>query len=368
MTDTWKQIISFESLYRAAKVCRRSVMWKDATARWCANGLKEIYRLRQELLDGTYQIRRYHCFVVTDPKRREVMATSMRDRVFQRSMCDNYLYHALTKGLIRDNFACQKGRGVDDALDRMDAHLHRYYRHNGADGWVLKCDIRKYFASTRHDVAKAAVRKRVSDDHVYQAVCQIIDSFGADGVGIGLGSQVSQLVELCVLDDMDHMIKERLRVKHYLRYMDDFVLIHPDKEFLLKCWREIEAHLAEIGLELNQKTQLSPLAHGVKWLKWRFVLTDSGRVVRYPARGRIIHERRKLRRIHGLVVAGRVDDDLPVVSFVSWAASTERHQFRTNRRRRSTGRSVKRTPSSLAVDQMRRRFFSLYGYDPYHVR
>lgn len=323
MTSVYDRITSFESLYEAMRKCRLGVMWKDSTARYVTNGLVETHKLRKELLNGTYRIRPYNNFVITDPKRRIVMAMHLRDRQYQRSICDNYLYDQITKGFIRDNYACQKGRGMDDALNRMDAHLHRYYRKHGADGWVLKCDVRKYFPSTLHSVAKAAVAKRVPDEHVRKAVFDVIDSFGGDR-GIGLGSQISQLIQLAVLDDMDHTIKEIMRVKHYLRYMDDFVLIHHDKEFLKECLARIRSILADLGLELNEKTSLFPLKQGIRWLQWRFVLTPTGKVIRLQGKKSVHRERRKLRnmRRRGLSI------DKARESLQAWIASAKRGNTR----------------------------------------
>ena len=105
-------------------------------------------------------------------------------------------------------------------------------------------------------------------------VSDIIDSFEGD-IGIGLGSQISQLLELAVLDDLDHFIKERLHIKYYLRYMDDFILIHEDKAYLQYCRKEIEKELTKIHLKLNRKTSLYPLKQGVKFLQWRFIFTES---------------------------------------------------------------------------------------------
>ncbi len=325
--------IEFGNLYRAMRKCRNGVAWKDNVARYTADGLKETYRLRQELLTGSYRIRPYHEFVVTDPKRREVMATQIRDRQFQRALCDSYLYEQITKGFIRDNYACQRGRGLDDALNRMDAHLHRFYRKHGSnDGWVLKCDIHHYFAETLHSVAKAAVRKRVPDDGVYNAVAQIIDSFGGDK-GIGLGSQVSQLIQLAVLDDMDHFIKERLHIKHYLRYMDDFILIHEDKDYLQYCLAEINKHLDALGLTLNGKTGFFPLKQGVMWLKWRFILTDTGKVIRKMNRKNYYREQRKLRRMKGLIDAGKLPLSTAQDSLASWIGNAKRGNMNNEIRR-----------------------------------
>lgn len=231
------------------------------------------------------------------------------------------LYEQITKSFITDNCACLRGRGVDYTLNRMTAHLRRYYNEHGTDGWVLKCDIHHYFQSISHDIAKAAIRKRVIDTQIAERACEIVDSFGE--CGLGLGSQVSQLVALAVLDDIDHYIKERLRVKHYVRYMDDFILIDGDKEFLRRCRIEIEERLNALGLQLNGKTALYPLRQGVKILQWRFIVTDSGAIIRKMAKKKQGKQRRKLKKLiekeqSGEYVPGTAHESL--VSFLANAA------------------------------------------------
>ena len=276
---SYENIISFNSLYRGLKKSCKNIRWKDSTVGYEANALKNTYKLRQSLLSGKYKIDKYQRFTIYEPKKRDIIATRIKDRQFQRSLCDNGLYEEITKSFIHDNCACLRGRGVDYTLNRITAHLRRYYNKNRCAGWVLKCDIHHYFQSISHSVAKAAITKRVKDPDTAFRACEIIDSFDGD-TGIGLGSQVSQLVALAVLDDLDHYIKERLGVKHYVRYMDDFVLIHPDKEFLKTCKKEIEHKLAEIGLKLNKKTSLYPIKQGMKMLQWKFILTDTGRIIK----------------------------------------------------------------------------------------
>lgn len=359
-------IADFGNLYRGLQSCKRGVTWKDGVAIYSSNALKNTYKLRQELINGTYKIKPYQYFTVTDPKRRDVMATSIRDRQFQRSLCDTYLYEAITKSFIRDNYACQQGKGMDDALERMDAMLHRYYREHGSnDGWVLKCDIHHYFAETPHDVAKAAVRKRIKDEDACAAVEQIIDSFGDKG--IGLGSQVSQLIELAVLDDMDHFIKEKLRIKYYLRYMDDFILIHPDKDYLRYCLDEITKHLAARDLSLNKKTSIFPIKQGITFLKWRFALTDTGKVVARISKASIKRERRKLRRLKPLVDSRRRTIEDVARSFMSWAASAERKRAKNNTAKRRQGKRAWKGYNAAYVEKMRDYFKELYGIDPYSI-
>lgn len=327
MNKTVDDAITFEELYKGLKLSCRNVRWKDSVTGYEANGLKNTYLLRQSLLDGTYKISGYQRFRVHEPKEREIVATRLKDRQFQRSLCDNVLYPQITRSFIRDSCACLRGRGVDDALNRLTVHLQRYYRKHGAKGWVLKCDIRHYFAETPHNVAKAAIRKRLTDQRAAFYTDQIIDSFGGD-TGIGLGSQVSQLTELAVLDDLDHYIKERLRIRHYLRYMDDFILIHEDRAVLENALKDITEKLAALGLTLNSKTQIYPLKQGVIWLKWRFILTDTGKVVRRIGRKSVVRERRKLKRMAKLAESGRISADALKESFNSWKAHAQRGNCR----------------------------------------
>jgi len=299
---SYEKVISFNALYKGLKICCKNVRWKDSTIGYEGNAFKNTYKLRKSLVSGEYSIDKYQRFTIYEPKKREIVATRIKDRQFQRSLCDNGFYEQITRSFIQDNCACLRGRGVDYTLDRITAHLRRYNAQNGAEGWVLKCDIHHYFPSINHDVAKAAIRKRVTDDGIASRACEIIDSFG--DVGIGLGSQVSQLVALAVLDDIDHYIKERLRIKHYVRYMDDFVLIHPDKEYLKQCREEVEKKLSEIGLQLNKKTALYPLRQGVKILNWRFIISDSGKIVRKMSKSKQGKQRRKLKRLYAKELSG----------------------------------------------------------------
>lgn len=319
--------VTFKELYKGLKKSCCNVRWKDSVTGYEANGLKNTYLLRQSLLNGKYKISGYQRFKVHEPKEREIVATRLKDRQFQRSLCDNVLYPQITRSFIRDNCACQRGKGVDDALDRLTVHLRRYYFMHGPNGWALKCDIRHYFAETPHDVAKAAIRKRLTDQRAAYYTDAIIDSFGGDK-GIGLGSQVSQITELAVLDDLDHYIKERLRIKHYLRYMDDFILIHEDKSVLRAALAEIEKRLSALRLTLNEKTQILPLKNGVLWLKWRFVLTDTGKVIRKICMKSVVRERRKLHKMAKLAVAGRIPVAAITESFITWKAHAQRGNCR----------------------------------------
>ena len=158
-----------------------------------------------------------------------------------------------------------------------------------------------------------------------------MDSFGE--IGLGLGSQVSQLVALAVLDDIDHYIKERLHIKHYIRYMDDFVLIHTDKAYLQECLGQITEKLNAIGLQLNKKTALYPLRQGVKLLQWRFTISDSGRIDRKMDKKKQGKQRRKLKKLYAKEQNGDYAPGTAHESLVSWLANAARGDTYHQRRK-----------------------------------
>lgn len=314
---------SYDNLRKALNRCCRNVRWKDSVVGYELHAQSHTYKLRQDIMNGTYKISPYQKFVIHEPKTREIVATRIRDRQVQMALCMGGLYEDITEHFIYDNCACQKGKGVDFALKRMKIHMERFYRKNGENGYVLRMDIKKFFPSTSHDVAKEAMAKRISDHKVLDLVYMVIDSFEGDK-GIGLGSQISQLVELAVLDDIDHFIKERLHVKQYVRYMDDFILIHKDKEYLKYCWSEIENMLKEIGLELNRKTSIQPLRQGFTFLRWKMRYSPSGKVIMRMDKTKLGKQRRRLKKLMLKESSGVIEHGSSENSLIAWIANARR--------------------------------------------
>ena len=145
------------------------------------------------------------------------------------------------------------------------------------------------------------------DDFSLNFIFQIIDSFG--DIGLGLGSQVSQLLALFYLDELDHIIKEKFHIKAYIRYMDDFIIIHKDKEKLLEILNFLKEYLPSIGLELNNKTILQPISKKVSFLKWKFTLTDSGKVLMLVDNKEMTKKRRKVKAIINKYKNGQITKD-----------------------------------------------------------
>lgn len=318
------EVCDFDNLYRAMLHCKHNVMWKDSVAGYVKNGLVNIYKLKKSVEDGTYELDKYTRFKVYEPKERDIVSIRIKDRVFQRSFCDQYFYKIMTRSFIYDNVACQVGKGNEYGRKRLITHLQKYYRKQGLKGWVLKSDLKNFFGSTSHELALNAVTKRLDDEWSIGVAQRVIRSFNQGSnpdIGMGLGSEMTQLIELAVLDGLDHYIKEQLHIKHYIRYNDDMILIHEDREYLKVCRSKIREWLEVRGLVMNRKkTQLFNIKQGIKFLGFRFRLTDAGKVVMTLLPEKVSHERRKLRKLVQRAKAGYMTKEDVVHCYDSWKA------------------------------------------------
>lgn len=292
-----ENVIGFEPLLNSMYKCKKGVIWKDSVAHYYLNGIEETLKLEKQLREGTYKARKPVCFKVTHPKERDIVSISFRDRVYQRSLNDNAIYPQMSKGFIYDNMACQKGKGTDKARNRLKAFLQKYYRKHGTDGYVLQCDISGYYPNMKHEVALETFKKKL-DGWTYEKTETVLNEQYDGDTGYNPGSQMVQIVGISVLDELDHYIKEVLRIKYYIRYMDDFILIHESEEYLNTCREKIEAKLQDKGFAFNQKkTKVYSLRKGITFLGFTFKLTDTGKVILILKPKNVKQERKKLYRL-----------------------------------------------------------------------
>lgn len=335
---TFEELCTFEVLYKAYKNARKGKRSKASTAQYEAQALAATERLAHILRTKKYEPSKFEVFFVHEPKRRLVQAPAFVDKVVQHALVDEILYAAITRSFIRDNHASQLGKGTHVGLDRLKFHMTDYFRKRKgkdenqrkakglpprpmeewdyAEGWVLKADVRKFFASINHDLVKQKLREKVIDDQVYELMCTYIDSTD----GLPLGYQTSQLLALMFLDEFDHWVKEFLQIRYYGRYMDDFYLIHEDKEYLKYCRKEIEAYLRGLKLELNEKTNIFPLRNGIDFLGYHSYLTESGKVIRKLRRSSIKRMKNRIRKWDAEYKTGKVTKEEIMRSFASWDA------------------------------------------------
>lgn len=218
--------------------------------------LEGIHLLKEQLENQTYQIGKYSQFKIYEPKERVIMSCSFKDKVVQHCLCDNILHPRLQNVFIETNSAGQVGKGTLFGMDKLKEQMLAFYREHRIDGWILKCDIAKFFYSINHEVLKDIVDYYFPNSYTTWLNHLFIDS--TNGFGLPLGNQVAQVYALMMLDCIDHMITGELGIRYYGRYMDDFYLIHYDKSYLKYCLLYIEEMVSSLGLSLNGKTQICP--------------------------------------------------------------------------------------------------------------
>lgn len=312
----YHKIYDFRNLYNAYMDARKGKRWKTATNRFEANALECVAILQKQLREMNYRMGAYNVFEITEPKKRTIKSTAFKDKVVQRSLCDNVLEPLFERTLIFDNYACRRNKGTHAALKRTEDFYRAAYRKHGRDVWVLKCDIEKYFDSIDHEILKRMYRKHIKDDQLLWLLDMIVDS--TEGTGVPIGNQTSQWFSIYFLNGRDHYIKEKLGIKWYVRYMDDFVLMHPDKEYLRKCKKEIEWILNDLGLKLNHKAHIFPLKHGVDFLGFHTYITETGKLVKKVRHDSNKRVKRKLKKFRELYRSGERTKEQIDQAYNSW--------------------------------------------------
>jgi hypothetical protein len=316
--DNFDSVFSYQHLYTAYKCCRRGVAWKSSVQRYISQAPLNVLHTYKQLQTGQFRSPGFYEFDLYERgKKRHIRSTIIGERVVQRCLCDYALVPLLCRTFIYDNGASMKHKGYDFAIRRITHHLHRHYRKHGNNGYILLFDFSKFFDNVSHTVVKQALRKELTDEKLIELSEHFVNAFG--DVGLGLGSQISQVLALASANRLDHYVKEVLRIKNYGRYMDDGYLIHPSKEYLQFCVNEIQAICRILGITLNRKkTQIVKLSHGFSWLKVRFFLTSTGKVVKRIYKRSITRMRIKLKKLYVLYNKGRLAFSDVYATWQSW--------------------------------------------------
>ena len=267
--NLWQQVVSFEALLRAADNARKGKRFRPAVAAFHFDQERELWKLHEELTAKTYRPGAYHSFYIFEPKKRQISAAPYRDRVVHHALV-NVLEPIYERTFIADSFACRKGKGTHAAVQRCQEFARRFR-------YVLKADIQKFFPSLDHEIAKELVARKIKDRDVLGLVGTIIDGsnpqeevfnfFPGDDLftpcerrrGIPIGNQTSQFFSNVYLDPLDHFVKDRLGIKGYVRYVDDFLVFSDDKSHLADVREQIRAFLARLRLRLHPKSAVKAL-------------------------------------------------------------------------------------------------------------
>jgi RNA-directed DNA polymerase len=279
--NLYKKLCSEENLILAFKKARKDKNKKPSVIEFEQNLEENLKKLSHELLNFTYTPKRLRRFVIRDPKTRTIHASAFRDRVVHHAII-NVLRPIYEKIFIHDSYASRLEKGTHNAVQRFKLFMRKISRNgkiikresnrNKIQGYVLKADIRHYFNTVDHDVMISILRRKVKDEKVIWLIRQNLDNFDCtiEGKGMPLGNYTSQFLANVYLNELDYFVKHKLKIRYYIRYVDDFVILHRRKRTLGYYQQKINRYLQCLKIELHpDKSQIMPLCNGVSFLGYR---------------------------------------------------------------------------------------------------
>lgn len=317
---TIEYAFSPENLFKAMRECCNGVRWKASVQRFEINTLRWAANLRRSVIIGKFKSDGFVRFdIVERGKLRHIQSVHISERVVQKLLCKHILRPIHFPSLDYDNAASQAGKGTDFAINRLIFHLRQHYSNYGNAGAVAVMDFKAFFDSMPHSGVVSRLSEGVGDTLALKYIADFINAFDGD-VGVGLGSEISQVAAVCYPDKIDKMIKCELGVDGFGRYMDDGYIIHHDRKHVEHCVERIADKSNECGLELNMdKTKVHNLANDTfRFLKKRVRLKENGKVLVRLSRENLKAERKRIRIMRDEYDAGRMPANSIIQSYKSW--------------------------------------------------
>lgn len=315
--DRFSNMTDMNNLRKAAKLSRAGVSGKASVQKYFMNELYNENRARNKLIHHEDVREGFIEFDIHERgHKRHIRAMHFKERVIQRCLCDYVLIPVLTIPLVYDNGASLKDKGIHFAMFRMREQLHRHFRKHGTDGYILQTDFSKYFDNMQHQPIMDLLKRSFQDQEVIDLTWSFVKAFGDSSLGIG--SQVSQIFAVAYPNRSDHYIKEVARIGSSGRYMDDSYVISTSKgklQNLLDGCRDIWNDLGIVVSE--KKTHIKPV-HRFTFLKVRYILTKTGKVIMKPCQKSFTRMRRKLRAFKRFYDASEMTMDQIIASYNSW--------------------------------------------------
>lgn len=296
--NLFPRISQTESLFRAWDGFRKGKGGRKDVQEFERNVERNILALGRELQAGSYRHGAYHPFTICDPKQRSIQKASVRDRVIH-----HVVFAALNPlfdpTFFAHSYSCRKGKGTHKAVDVLHGWLRAVSRNNHRPCFVLQCDIRKFFASVSHGVLIDIVCRRIKDSKVISLLQEIIGSFHSEhltptgAAGLPLGNLTSQLFANVYLNELDMYLKHDVRVRHYVRYTDDFAIVSDNREELERLIEPIRLFLkGRLLLDLHpRKVTIRTFRQGIDFLG--YVLLPHHRVLRTATKRRMYRKMRE---------------------------------------------------------------------------
>ena len=271
LTHSYDDIISVENLLCAWREFIKGKRHKKDVQEFQLNLFDNILDLHLELKDEIYIHGAYKAFKLHDPKLRDIHKATVRDRLLHHAVY-RILYPFFDRTFISDSYSCRKGKGMHRALNKFEEYSAQASCNHTKTVWVLKCDIRKFFASIDHETMYKILSVYIPDQDILWLLQRVISSFSStkEGVGLPLGNLTSQLLVNIYMNEFDQFVKHKLKIKDYIRYADDSVIFSRGRKHLSQVLQQIDFFLStNLCLTLHpNKIFIKTVASGVDFLGW----------------------------------------------------------------------------------------------------
>ena len=267
LIHNYKNIISVENILEAWQEFLRGKRNKPDVQEFSLGLMDNIFNLHYDLSHHTYKHGSYQQFNINDPKQRIIHKANVIDRLLHHAVYKK-LYPFFDKTFIADSFSCRNNKGTHKALSRLREFGYIVSKNNTKTCWILKCDIKKFFASIDQPTLIKILEKYIQDKDTINLLKEVIFSFKPNG--LPLGNLTSQLFSNIYLNEFDQFIKHKLKAKYYIRYADDFIILSENKKYLEDIIKLI-SYFLQIKLKLQihpDKIYIKTLSSGIDFLGW----------------------------------------------------------------------------------------------------
>lgn len=318
---TLETIFNPMNIELAIRECARCKLWKDSVIEGYVYSDYKTHTILYHIFydpNGYIFDPLFHTTIFERGKERLICSLTFKDRIIHKLLNQCYILPIFRNKLIYDNMASLEGRGIHRALFRLEAMLQKSIRKFGMNFYIAKCDIKSYFDNIPHQYMFEYLDRYTKDKRIMDLIYRILQQYKYDPYihngeicdsGIGLGGEVAQSFGILCLNELDHIMKENpyLKVPHYIRYMDDIIMIDKDKKRLEFCINYMDSWLKELGMFLSpNKTNIMHASEGVKFLKVHFYPKENGFVLMVPNKKAYKKQRIKLIKMKELLMQGEI--------------------------------------------------------------
>lgn len=301
-----KQVFTEEYMNDQYHIALKSKRDHTNVIKFSKESLYNLEKLRKSILQNSYIPGKDYEFTIFEPKMRVVRANHFTDKIIQGLLVNHVIQPLVEPTLIYDNYASRKDKGTKAGLDRLSEFLNSTFINYGRDLnniYVLQCDVKKYFDNISLPILRSKISRLNIDNQLKNLLNIELRAAHENDKGLCLGHELSQWFAIWYLNDMDHYIKEELHIKYYGRYMDDFYLISDSREYLCKCLYDITDILEGFGLKLNtKKSRVYNISEGIKFLGFKFILTNSGEVRRILLKSSSQRMHKKIKKWYNILI------------------------------------------------------------------